>query len=123
MNTRSKSDFRKYDTKNVIEPKEARTEYQVLEYLDGYTLLLVKLHTGRTHQIRVHFKSLNHPLLGDQLYGGQKTVLPGFLRQFLHAKKIEVQLPDKTWIEAESEFPDDLREVLKKLDSKFVNKL
>jgi hypothetical protein len=41
----------------------------------------------------------------------------------LHAKKIEVQLPDKTWIEAESEFPEDLRKVLKKLGSKVVDSL
>lgn len=136
---KSKTDFRKYDTKNIIEPKEALTEYRVLEYLkdpatlDEFTLVEVKLHTGRTHQIRVHFKSLGHPLAGDTLYGSRTVKPQGLYRQFLHAKKIEVRLPllpdgnqggpDGTWIEAESQLPDDLKKVLKKLDSNLVNQL
>jgi 23S rRNA pseudouridine1911/1915/1917 synthase len=158
---KSKTDFRKQTTKNPVEAKETLTEYQVLEYLtpptpslsnfakassdlqekeggqtaalDQYTLLLVKLHTGRTHQIRVHFASIGHPLMGDELYGNKKTVLDGLYRQFLHAKKIEVRLPaspdggqggpDGTWIEAESDFPEDLQEVLVSLDSKVVKSL
>lgn len=91
--------------------------------IDGYTLLMVKLHTGRTHQIRVHLSSIGHPLMGDELYGNKKTVLDGLHHQFLHAKRIEVQLPDKTWIEAESDFPQDLQEVLISLHSKTVNNL
>ncbi|MBI3232074.1 MAG: RluA family pseudouridine synthase [Candidatus Doudnabacteria bacterium] len=139
---KSKTDFRKHDTKNIIEPKESLTEYKVLEYLsspspqssplkgeegklgiDGYTLLLVKLHTGRTHQIRVHFKSIGHPLMGDALYGGKSSKLGGLSRQFLHAQKIEVQLPEGTWIEAESELPEDLKRVLVILNSKVVKQL
>ena len=135
---KSKSDFRKQTTKNPQDPKSAVTEYKVLERLskanlsrdpspqkqrgaavvDKYTLILVKLHTGRTHQIRVHLSSIGHPLMGDELYGGKKTKLQGLNRQFLHAKKIEVQLPDKTWIEAESDLASDLKEVLESLDSK-----
>ena len=142
---RSKTDFRKYSTKNMVEAKPSLTEYKVLEYLggnnnyndnnkgaespersrgvDGYTLLLVKLHTGRTHQIRVHFSSLGHPLIGDKLYGSKKSHLDGLGRQFLHAKRIEVQLPDKTWIEAESELADDLKVVMEQLGSKVVKNL
>jgi 23S rRNA pseudouridine1911/1915/1917 synthase len=124
---KSKTDFRKQSTKNVLEAKDALTEYKVLEYLqdatgvDTYTLILVKLHTGRTHQIRVHFASLGHPLMGDELYGNKKSYLPGLQRQFLHAKRIEVRLPDGTWIEAESELADDLKEVLKHLGSKNIH--
>ncbi len=124
---KSKKDFRKQTAKNPVEGKQAVTEYKVLEHLrsgvDEYTLILVKLHTGRTHQIRVHFSSLGHPLAGDKLYGGKKALLEGLNRQFLHAKKIEVQLPDKTWIEAESEFPSDLKEVLQNLGSKIYKTL
>ncbi|MCL5666931.1 MAG: RluA family pseudouridine synthase [Patescibacteria group bacterium] len=150
---KSKTDFRKQTTENPQDPKEALTEYRVLEYLnaggviasasdlspeasakgerddtkrsgvDEYTLLLVKLHTGRTHQIRVHLASLGHPLMGDSLYGGKKSLLSGLERQFLHARKIEVRLSDGTWIEAESELTDDLKEVLKNLNSKLANTL
>ncbi len=133
----SRTDFRKQTTKDPLRPKPALTEYRVLERLrhgvDEYTLLLVKLHTGRTHQIRVHLASLGHPLMGDTLYAGRRGMLAGLNRQFLHAKKIEVRLPaspdanqggpDGTWIEAESELPDDLREVLKSLNSQTVNNL
>lgn len=124
---RSKHDFRKMDTKNVLEPKPALTEYKVLEYLgeglDQTTLILVKLHTGRTHQIRVHLKALGHPLVGDTLYGGKTSKIEGLHRQFLHAKKIEVRLPDGTWIEAESELPQDLKKFLIDLNSKVVGSL
>ena len=126
---RSKTDFRKYTAKNPVESKESLTEYKVLEYLhdetgvDVYTLVMVKLHTGRTHQIRVHFASLGHPLVGDQLYGNKKTERADLHRQFLHAKRIEVRLPDGTWIEAESDFPKDLQKVLKNLHSKTVHTL
>lgn len=124
---KSKADFRKYATKNVIEPKASLTEYRVLEVLgagvDKMALISVKLHTGRTHQIRVHLHSLGHPLMGDTLYGGKSAHLEGLARQFLHAKRIEVQLPDGTWIEAESDLSSDLREILQSLNSKIVNSL
>jgi 23S rRNA pseudouridine1911/1915/1917 synthase len=91
--------------------------------VDFYTLVAVKLHTGRTHQIRVHFSSHGNPLVGDELYGGKKVQKLGLNRQFLHAKKIEVQLPDQSWIEAESKLPSDLREVLTYLNSEKLNQL
>ncbi len=126
---KSKHDFRKQTTKDPQDPKPAVTEYQVLEHLgeeggvDKYTLLLVKLHTGRTHQIRVHLASISHPLMGDELYGGMKVRLEHLHRQFLHAKKIEVRLPDGTWIEAESVLADDLRKVLVSLNSEVASNL
>ena len=120
----SKTDFRKMTVENPKMAKPALTEYQVLENLenpeslDKYSLIRVKLHTGRTHQIRVHMSSVGHPLMGDSLYGGKKAKLEGLDRQFLHAKKIEVRLPDETWIEAESELPQDLKGLLQKFGSK-----
>jgi 23S rRNA pseudouridine1911/1915/1917 synthase len=120
---KSKSDFRRYTTKDMILPKPSLTEYQVIERLDGYTLVRVKLHTGRTHQIRVHFSSLGHPLAGDSLYGGKRSELKGLQRQFLHASRIEVRLPDETWIEADSSLPQDLKQVLTDLGSTKVKQL
>lgn len=61
--------------------------------------------------------------MGDSLYGGKKSKLSGLSRQFLHARRIEVQLPNGTWIEAESELADDLRQALKSLGSGLVNNL
>jgi 23S rRNA-/tRNA-specific pseudouridylate synthase len=57
------------------------------------------------------------------LYGGKISRIDGLNRQFLHAKKIEVRLPDGTWIEAESELPNALKEILINLKSKQVNNL
>lgn len=115
---KSKRDFRKYTTEiaDMVLQKPSLTEYWVQDYLtdgvDFYTLIKVKLHTGRTHQIRVHFSSLGFPLIGDQLYGGKKVMKFGLNRQFLHSKKIELQLPDGQSINVESELPMDLKKVL-----------
>ncbi|KRL96922.1 RluA family pseudouridine synthase [Liquorilactobacillus satsumensis] len=64
----------------------AKTEYWVLDESSGTTLVEVKLHTGRTHQIRVHFSAIGCPLLGDELYGGDLN--KGITRQALHAFKL-----------------------------------
>lgn len=112
------SDFRKMTTHLPKDAKESLTEYSVIKYLKGpgvdeYTLVRVKLHTGRTHQIRVHFSSLGHPIAGDTLYG--KCKAPDLNRQFLHAAKIEVKLFDGTWIEADAPLPEDLEKALSNL--------
>lgn len=75
----------------VPDGRYARTEYRVLEPLRGATLVDVNLITGRTHQIRVHFASIGHPLLGDQLYGGKNQ--PSVGRLMLHARRIEFTHP------------------------------
>lgn len=75
----------------VPDGRYARTEYRVLEPLRGATLVDVNLITGRTHQIRVHFASIGHPLLGDPLYGGKNQPLVG--RLMLHARCIEFTHP------------------------------
>jgi len=126
------TDFRKMTTHLPKDPKESVTEYTVLEYLkpelplkavDECTLIRVNLHTGRTHQIRVHLSSKEFnggfPIVGDTLYG--KASLPELHRQFLHASQIEVQLPDGTWIEAHSPLPEDLKIILKNLHSNNTN--
>ena len=71
--------------------REARTSYRLLERLRGATLAEVILHTGRTHQIRVHFQFLRYPLVGDPTYGNRQntrlTELTGYSapRHMLHA--------------------------------------
>lgn len=69
--------------------KPAVTEYLVLDQKDDLSLLELKPTTGRTHQLRVHLRHLGHPILGDVLYGGQPAS-----RLFLHARTLEITLPN-----------------------------
>ena len=64
--------------------RSAVTHYEVLENFNGYTLMKFKLETGRTHQIRVHTASINHPILGDDVYGKTDKIF-GLKGQALHA--------------------------------------
>lgn len=94
--------------------KPAITEYFTIAAAPTgqFSLLRVKLHTGRTHQIRAHLAHIGHPIIGDSVYGKPSEMLD---RQFLHARKLKFQLMDGTWLELESELPTELKEVLTKL--------
>jgi 23S rRNA pseudouridine1911/1915/1917 synthase len=93
--------------------RDARTEYQVIKYLNNYTFLEVKPKTGRTHQIRVHLSAIGFPIVGDATYGAKSEFLS---RQFLHAHKLTFKLPSSgEQREFESELPVDLVEALKKI--------
>jgi len=93
--------------------REARTEYKVIRYLDDYTLVEAMPETGRTHQIRVHFAAIGHPVFGDHVYGKRSAMLG---RQFLHAHRLGFKLPSSgKFVEFKSELPPDLEEVLKQL--------
>ena len=70
--------------------KRAITHYKVLKEAEGYTMVSVVLETGRTHQIRVHFSHLGHPLVGDDLYGGVKGEMN---RQALHCYQLHLLHP------------------------------
>ena len=95
----------------VKEGREARTQYQVLKYIDSYTLLEAILETGRTHQIRVHLAAIGYPVVGDATYGVKSLYLS---RQFLHAHKIGFRLPATgKYVELTSELPADLAQALK----------
>jgi len=95
--------------------KEAITEYFVRgsDASGHFALIRVKLHTGRTHQIRAHLAYIGHPIIGDKIYGQKSELLN---RQFLHAYRLKFQLPDKSWVELESELPTELAETLKQLE-------
>jgi 23S rRNA pseudouridine1911/1915/1917 synthase len=98
--------------------REARTKYQVVQYLKDHTLVQVQPETGRTHQIRVHFSALGYPLFGDSVYG-KRTPLLG--RHFLHAHYLGFRLPrTKEFVEFHSELPVELKEVLEHLSGDIV---
>lgn len=75
----------------VVGGRHAVTHFRVLKRYQHYTLVACRLETGRTHQIRVHMKYINHPLAGDSLYGPRKT-LPGH-GQYLHARLLGFEHP------------------------------
>ncbi|HUL33854.1 MAG TPA: RluA family pseudouridine synthase [Candidatus Eisenbacteria bacterium] len=102
--------------------RNALTEWRVLAPIDSTTLLEVRIHTGRTHQIRVHFSALRHPVVGDTLYGaaGQlhagRSTLPALGRNFLHAARIGFQQPRTGQpIRLVAPLPPELRAYLRKL--------
>jgi 23S rRNA pseudouridine1911/1915/1917 synthase len=91
-----------------LRARPARTSYRVLEHLLDMTYLEATLHTGRTHQIRVHLAAVDHPVVGDALYGG--GMVPGLERQFLHAHRLAVTSPSTgVRLEFESPLPPDLQ--------------
>lgn len=95
--------------------KEAITHVEVIERFKDHTLVKCKLETGRTHQIRVHMASINHPLVGDPLYGykKQKFNLNG---QVLHAKLLGFIHPSsREYMEFTTELPEYFKELIKKL--------
>jgi 23S rRNA pseudouridine1911/1915/1917 synthase len=101
---------------NVHDPLLSRDIEQDLEVtIDLYTLVRVILHTGRTHQIRVHFASIGHPVAGDATYGKGQPVPKGLSRQFLHAARLMFRLPNGTALDLESELPPDLHDTLTNL--------
>jgi 23S rRNA pseudouridine1911/1915/1917 synthase len=103
--------------------REAVTRIIRVEKLRVLTLVQVAIHTGRTHQIRVHLGAIGHPIVGDPLYGGVHRRVAGDLRAvthlerpFLHAARIVFTHPrDGRRMEFASELPDDLQKVLDEL--------
>lgn len=98
----------------VADGRHAVTHFKVLERYLNYTLISCWLETGRTHQIRVHMKSIGHPLAGDPLYGPRKTINGS--GQFLHAKKLGFKHPvTGKQLVFEAPLPDDFERVLQRL--------
>jgi len=110
------------DAGRLPNSRAARTDWRVLARIDTTTLVEVQLHSGRTHQIRVHFSALKHPVVGDTLYGaaGQLHVGSGTLpapgRNFLHAAKIGFPQPrNGETIQVAAPLPVELYRFLGKL--------
>ena len=106
--------------------RAARSSYAVMEALDGASLLRVRIHTGRTHQIRVHLASLGHPVAGDATYGGTRTpssrrpdaraALAGLRRPALHAARLVFTHPGSgERMSFEAPLPADLVALLQAL--------
>jgi 23S rRNA pseudouridine1911/1915/1917 synthase len=96
--------------------KPSRTSYRVLERFGDATLVECRLDTGRTHQIRVHFQHIRHPLVGDTVYRRGTRHGIAFPRQALHATELSLVHPASgrtmTW---RAELPADMKQLLKKL--------
>ncbi|MGG1676560.1 RluA family pseudouridine synthase [Neobacillus sp. NRS-1170] len=89
----------------------ACTHFQVIERNCSFTHIELQLETGRTHQIRVHLSYIGHPLLGDDLYGGETSVIE---RQALHCKKIKFIHPfSQKIMYFTAPLPDDMQDILK----------
>ena len=106
--------------------REARSSYTVLEALDGAALLRIAIHTGRTHQIRVHLASIGHPVAGDEAYGGRRTpasrslaareALLALRRPALHAARLAFEHPaTHRRMAFESPLPADIEQALERL--------
>ena len=96
--------------------KLAITEYKILERFKDYTYLECNLHTGRTHQIRVHMKHIGHPVLGDKLYSSVDKNFRDVDGQVLHAYYMEFTHPStKERVSFNSELPEYFTEILEKL--------
>lgn len=93
--------------------QEAKTEYWVITRFSHHTLLRVKIHTGRTHQIRVHLNSLSFPIVGDRVYNNKRIKLVELGRIFLHATKLGFKDLSKNYQEYESPLPIELNNFLK----------
>lgn len=114
---RSMSDRKKMSTR-TRKGKEALTRYEVIDTFGPASLVKVRIITGRTHQIRVHFASIGHPVLGDRTYGKKISLrvvnrtIP-FIRQMLHARTIKLKHPATGEImEFTAPLPEDMQEAI-----------
>ena len=106
---------RKRFSSRVRAARRAITRWRVRERWGGLALCEVRLVTGRTHQIRVHFADAGHPVCGDRVYGGRpaRAAVPGLERQLLHATRLELTHPGTgERVRFDSPLPEDLARAL-----------
>jgi len=116
---RDKNDRKKMTTKDPVNPKLAITHLKIIDYIDNrFTILRVKLETGRTHQIRVHLASIWYPIIWDKVYWNPKInkemkTVYWLRRQALHAKELKLKLYGKD-VEFIWELKDDMVKIINK---------
>ena len=100
----------------TIKPRESITEYKVIRRFPQATFIEVKPHTGRTHQIRVHMAYLDHPIIGDKVYGGRRSLFVDDIkidRHMLHAGKLGFIHPTTLqYMEISAPIPKDMEDLL-----------
>jgi 23S rRNA pseudouridine1911/1915/1917 synthase len=115
---RSKNDFRKWSAQRGArgEMREAITNYRVMgkAKIDGNAITFVEAEpkTGRTHQIRVHFKAIHHPVISDALYAPNQPQLLGFKRQALHAHMLSFKGIGGKKVSVTAPYPEDFEKAL-----------
>jgi 23S rRNA pseudouridine1911/1915/1917 synthase len=118
---RSINDFRKWTAERGTrgELREASTEYTVIKKTTDFSYIEARPLTGRTHQIRVHLKAINHPVLVDKLYAPNRATPPsdnlGFTRLALHALSLDFMLMSGKTITVTAPFPEDFKNAQKAL--------
>ncbi|NQV88274.1 MAG: RluA family pseudouridine synthase [Parcubacteria group bacterium] len=114
---RSSKNFRMWSAQRGSrgERREAVTHYKVLARGGSFSFVEVKPETGRTHQIRVHFKAINHPIVSDSLYAPKQEKALGFQRTALHSLSIEFQAMNGKNLKIEAPFPEDFEKAIKLL--------
>jgi len=114
---RSRKDFRLRSASKGIRgrQREAVTEYRVLVKNDQYSFVEVFPKTGRTHQIRVHFKAINHPIVCDTLYAPKQECIKELGRLALHASSVEFKTLEGATLRLEAPLAEDIRKVVSNL--------
>lgn len=98
------------------EHREAVTEFTVIKRGKGFTYVEAQPKTGRTHQLRTHFKALHHPIVCDKLYAPKRVCELGFERLALHARLLVIEVSKTTTLKIEAPLPDDFKHALRELE-------
>jgi len=120
---RSLHDRQKFAVSSSSQSRRALTAYQIIDFFEGASLWAVQIHTGRTHQIRVHISSIGHPILGDTVYSTEESLRMNsdldVRRQMLHAYQVTFLHPVlKKEITITAPLPLDFKQLLGKLSNK-----
>lgn len=101
-----------------IDGRQAHTEYHIIAQRQGYAIVHIRLHTGRTNQIRIHFASAGHPLLGESKFAYRRDFAVKFRRTALHCESLEFRSPFTMQnVIIAANLPDDLRFMIENDDT------